>query len=114
MIDQESAGPRKPHAFKVFSIVFGIAYGVCFYFNYALFRYYPQVGELHLFLGEPPQASGPPIFWYGWLATAALVSALIAVAVPRRWAARMWPGWSWLIPAVVILVILFHEKRWFI
>ena len=114
MSAQGNAAAGKPHAFNVFSIVFGAAYGVCFYFNYALFRYYPQVGEFHLFLGQQPPESGPPIFWYGWMATAALVSALIAVAVPRRWAARMWDGWVWLIPAATILVILFYEKRWFI
>jgi hypothetical protein len=114
MIDRGTPTADKPYAFNIFSIVFGIAYGTCFYFNYALFRYYPQVGEFRWFLGEPAQGSGPPIFWYGWIATAALVSALVALAVPRRWAGRLWHGWSWILPAAVILVILFYEKRWFI
>ena len=112
MIDQGIAATNKPYAYNIFSIVFGIAYGLCFYFNYALFRYYPQTGAFH-FADQPPESSGPPIFWYGWMATAALVSALVAVAVPRRWAARMWHGWAWVIPAAVIAVVLFYEKRWF-
>ena len=111
MINPEGASTNKPPAFIVFSIVFGAVYSVCFYFNYALFSYYPQVGEFH-FSGQS-QSIGPPIFWYGWMAMAALVSALVAVAVPRRWAARLWHGWSWVIPAAVILVVLVYEKRWF-
>jgi hypothetical protein len=114
MIDQEAAAAHKPFSFNVFSMVFGIAYGLCFYFNYPLFRYYPQAGEFHLLLGDEPQSSGPGIFWYGWMATAALVSAIVAVVVPRRWTVRMWHGWSWLVPAVVILIILYYEKRWFV
>ena len=113
MSTQGTAAADKPYAFNIFSIVFGIAYGICFYFNYALFRYYPQVGTFQ-FRGEPAQGSGPPIFWYGWMATAAVVSALVALVVPRRWAGRMWHGWVWIIPAAVILTILFYEKRWFI
>ena len=100
-------------AARIFSIVFGIAYGICFYFNYALFKYYPEVGEFH-FRTVQSGTSGPPIFWYGWMASAALVSAVIAVLVPRQWAARLWHGWSWIIPAATLAVILFYEKRWFL
>ena len=115
MSANQAAVADKPHAFNIFSIVFGAAYSLCFYFSYALFRYFPEVGTFHLFVAsEPPQGSGPPIFWYGWIATAAIFSAVVALIVPRRWAARLWHGWSWLIPAIVILVVLFYEKRWFI
>jgi hypothetical protein len=64
MIDPETATTNAPYAFNIFSMVFGVAYTVCFYFNYALFRYYPQVGEFHLG-GEQPASSGPPIFCAG-------------------------------------------------
>jgi len=56
---------------------------------------------------------GPPILWYGWLATAGLVSAVVAVVVPRQVASRLWPGLAWAVPGAVILAILIYEKRWF-
>jgi hypothetical protein len=60
------------------------------------------------------EANGPPILWYGRLATAALASAAVSVIVPRGVTARLWRGWAWLVPAAVIVAILVYEKRWFL
>lgn len=101
-----------PSAFKVFSILFGIVYTLAFYCNYTVFHYYPVLREFHLGV-LPLKTAGPPINWYAWVASAAAVSAVAAFAVPRRWAERLPPALSWVLPALLLLVVLIYEKRWF-
>ena len=96
---------------KIFSIVFGVIYVAAFYFDLALFRYYPAAREFHW---TRTDGIGVVILWYGWIATAALASAAIAVAVPRKLAERLWPGWAWIIPTAVVVVTLIYERRWFV
>ena len=57
---------------------------------------------------------GPAILWYGWLATAALMSIPVALLVPRRIADRVWNELSWLVVVGSIVAIFIHESRWFI
>jgi hypothetical protein len=102
-----------PAARMIFSMVFAVSYALCFYYNWPMFAYYPQVGEFHLSAQLQTQL-GPPILWYGWLATAALASAVAAVAVPRQVADRLWPGLAWAVPGGTIVAILIYEKRWFL
>jgi hypothetical protein len=104
---------RVPGASMIFSTTFGVIYGLCFYFNWPLFAYYPQVNEFHIDT-QLIETSGPPILWYGWMATAAVASGALAVIVPRKIAARLRPELAWLIPAAVIVAILIYEKRWFL
>ena len=100
-------GPR----LKIFSIVFGVLYITAFYFDLALFRYYPAVREFHWMRTD---GIGLVVLWYGWIATAALASAAIAFAVPRTMAERLWPGWAWIVPTAVVVVMLIYERRWFV
>jgi len=97
--------------FSIFSIVFGIAYTLAFFFNVAAFKYYPLVHEFHI--AGQPKTAGPPISWYGWIAVALLVSIPVALAVPRRMADRISPTWAGVIPAALVLIVLIYEKRWF-
>ena len=107
---QRTAAPAGPSL--IFSMLFTVTYASCFYFNWPLFAYYPQVNEFHLSADLQNQL-GPPILWYGWLATAAVVSAVPAVIIPRGVSGRLWPGLAWAVPAAVIVAILIYEKRWF-
>lgn len=95
----------------VFSLVFGILYVVSFYYDLALFRYYPEVSEFHLFRND---RLGVVILWYGWIATSALASACIAFAVPRTLADRISPGMAWMIPTATVIGMLLYERRWFV
>ncbi len=95
----------------IFSIMFGIVYLAAFYYDLALFRYYPEVGQFHFLRND---SLGGVILWYGWIATAALASAAIAFAVPRKMADRLWSGWAWIIPTAVVVVMLIYERRWFV
>ncbi len=96
----------------VFSIVFIIVYTVCFYFNFALFKYYPLVSQFHI--DAQPKTAGPPIAWYGWIAVALLAALPLAFIVPRRWSNRISPMAAWLIPTLVLVAVLIYEKRWFV
>ena len=96
---------------KIFSLLFGALYVVCFYVDIALFRYYPEVGEFHW---QMTPDAGPAILWYGWLAVAALASAAVALLVPAKLADRLWSGWVWLSPLITVIVILIYETRWFV
>ena len=107
-----ASGPAAGRA-MVFSATFGVVYALCFYFNWPLFAFYPQVNEAH-FSSQLIETAGPPILWYGWLATAGLASAAAALIVPRGISDRFWNGWAWIVPAAVVVVILIYEKRWFV
>jgi hypothetical protein len=44
---------------------------------------------------------------------AALVSAAIALLVPRRFAERLGPVWAWAVPLAIVVLLLVYERRWF-
>lgn len=106
------AAVNAPARSIIFATASGVVYALCFYFNWPLFAYYPQVNEFH-FSGQLMETAGPPILWYGWMATAALISCAAALIVPRGVAARLPPAVAWLVPAATIVAILIYEKRWF-
>ena len=95
----------------IFSIVYGILYFVSFYYDLALFRYYPEVSQFHVLRNDK---LGVVILWYGWIATSAFAGACIAFAVPRTIADRLSPGWAWIIPTAVVIGMLIYERRWFV
>ena len=101
---------RLVSALTVFSLAFPIVYVVLYYHELALFRFYPLVGELHLNI--QPTTLGPAMIYYGWIIISALVSSLVAVAVPHRWVVQMWPGWSWVVPLAATLFTFAYETRW--
>jgi len=105
--------PRPAGRAMIFSLVFGVIYAFCFYYNWALFAYYPQVNEVHT-SSQLVDTLGPPILWYGWMASAALIAGVSAFIVPRGLSDRMWDGWAWIIPGAVVVAILIYEKRWFV
>ena len=101
---------RRPSV-EIFSMLFGIVYLTCFYMDWAPFRYYPDHRTFHIKV--TPQ-DGPAILWYGWVMAAAVVSAAIALLVPRPLAERLWPGWAWAVPVVIVVLLFVYERRWFV
>jgi len=102
--------------FKTFSIVFGLAYLLLFFYSEvyktAMFRYYPVLGGFYR-ENQPLDTAGPAILWYSWLAGAAVVSLVFSLLVPARWAERIPHNWVWGVPAALLVVILVYERRWF-
>ena len=80
-----SAGTR----FGTFAITFGISFALYYTvferLNWPLFTYHPVSGALEFW--KQMEGKGPPMFWYGWLVLAgmaALVTSIVATAVPAR------------------------------
>ncbi len=96
----------------VFSLTACLIYTAAYYFDWPLFTYYLAEGRLS-FTAEP-EAAGPPILWYGWLAMAALPASVIAVALPGSKIPRVPPDILWIVPTASILAALLYEMRWFI
>jgi hypothetical protein len=99
--------------FKIFSMVYGIVYVICFYYNWALFRYYPVLEGFYR-ESQPPATAGPAILWYAWLIEAIPIAAIMALLVPRKLAERVPHAAVWVVPAAVVVGILVYERRWFL
>jgi len=85
--------------FPVFSTAFAVLYLVAATFNYALFTYHPLLHEVDLL--PQPAKSGPAMYWYGWMTTAAIgavIVAAIAALVSERWE-------SWIQRAIVFVCV---------
>ena len=105
-------------ALPVFVVVFAAVYAVVYVLavmkNLALFTYHPALEEFALWVERPRE--GPAMYWYGWLATsviAALAAGLIACLIPDRLAKRLWSGWSWTVPLVVMVVFGYLLRGYF-
>jgi len=107
---------HKFYAFAVaFSVVYAVAYVIAVESNYALITYHPAIGEWG-WLVEPPR-DGPAMYWYGWMATAAIVAAAagaISCFFPERAANRLWSGWSWSVPLAVMVFFSYLLRGFFI
>jgi hypothetical protein len=104
-------------ALPVFSTIFAVLYVLAMYFNLALFTYFPRTGGFGPLAASPTTESGVAMYWYGWLLTASLGSAAVAgisLLVPESRSARLWAGWSWLVPAVMVIVLVYLLRGWFL
>ena len=48
------------------------------------------------------------------MATGFLISAVPALLVPKSLGARIPSSWLWIVPVVVTVVTLIHERRFFV
>ena len=108
--------PRPSPAFTIaFAVVFAVVYIIAVEKNYALFTYHPAIGEFGA--GAQPPKDGPAMYWYGWLATsgiAALIAGIVAARLPESLARRLWPGWTWVVPAAVMVVFCYLLRNYFL
>jgi hypothetical protein len=76
--------------FEAFAIVFGLAYTIiytlCDQMSWTLFTYHPAMHRLGFGFELPRSGEGPAIYWYGWIATAFVISFVLGLA------ATMLPG----------------------
>ena len=96
----------------MFSLAGMFTYTLAYYLNWPLFAFYLQQGQFHFFAQAPED--GPPIFWYGWLATAVLVGVAAAFVFPPRWTARISPALLLFSILIFVFASLIYELRWFI
>lgn len=98
----------------VFSIAYAIAYVLAVENNWALFTYHPALEEFGPLVEKPKD--GPAMYWYGWLATAAIVAGVIATAaswLPDNLTRRIAPIWSWAMPVATMLVFVYILRGFF-
>jgi hypothetical protein len=108
-----------PRSFPVFAVVFAavyaVAYIVCVMKNYALFTYDPSLGEFSAGVHKPKE--GEAMYWYGWMATSGIAAGLVAFAacwLPESLTRRLWSGWSWAVPLVVMLLFCYLLRGYFL
>ncbi len=108
--------PRSFAAFSiVFAVVFAVTYVIAFEKNYALFTYHPALGEFGLWV-EKPRGS-PAMYWYGWMATSAVVAfiaGLVATWLPESLTKRLWSGLSWTVPAGAMVASAYLLSEFFL
>jgi hypothetical protein len=98
----------------VFSVAFIVIYAIALYFNIPLVTYYPTVGQFHW--TAQPNLPGPAMYYYGWLANAAIgatVIAGIAALIPAL-QVKLWSGWIWIAALAAIVLVVYVNRVWFI
>ena len=99
--------------FPVFSAAFALIYIVSVEFNWALFTYHPKIKQWG-WLVEPPR-DGPPMYWYGWLATSALGAAGVSVIALPLLKSRPTPYWlGWIVPLLVMISVGYFFRNFFL
>ncbi|MGE0652997.1 MAG: hypothetical protein AB7P12_14810 [Alphaproteobacteria bacterium] len=96
----------------VFAAVFAVAYVVSVEANLAAVTYHPRLAAWDLWAAAP--RNGPAMYYYGWIATAAVIAGGITLAlqpVIRRVAVPVWIGWA--IPLVCVLSFLWFLRMFF-
>jgi hypothetical protein len=100
-------------AFPIFAAAFATIYLLAVAENWALFTYHPKLGEWDWLV--QPARSGPPMYWYGWLATSALGSTAVSLLswpfVQRR-PTPLWLGW--VVPLGVIVAFVYFFRDFFV
>jgi len=99
----------------VFAVVYAVAYSVSVWKNYALFTYHPALNEFGM--GVQKAKEGPAMYWYGWMATSAIVAGLAGLAaclVPEQAARRLWPGLAWLVPLCAMFFFAWLLREYFL
>ena len=90
-------------------------YALAVFNNWALFTYAPATGEFGPLL--TPATAGPSMYWYGWIATAALGGGALAglcAFLPESVTRRMPACLTWGVPIVVILVFGYLLRGYFL
>lgn len=97
---------------SVFAGAFCCAYACAFALNAPLFMYYPLHAQVSMG-NRLLQGVGPAMAWYGLMASAGIVSTVLAVVVPER-AATPLRGYLWLFPCGAMLVATFLLRKLFL
>jgi hypothetical protein len=96
----------------VFSAAVAVFYALSDVYRWPLFSYYPATG--HLAWGWVPSTDndGPAMYWYGWVATSLLLSALLGLVAARIAARVRLFSWhlSWCVPLIMVPVMAYTLK----
>jgi hypothetical protein len=109
-------------AFRTFAVVFAITspviYVICEMQNWPLFTYHPATNQVGWFYVAPVRDQGPAMYWYGWIANAAIASAVLSVLamlLPERIVSRIPLSLVWIVPLAALPVLVYALRffwRW--
>lgn len=89
-----------------FAVAYSISYALMFAMDWPLFVYYPQNGDFAWGRAGVGLA-GPAMHWYGFMASAGLVSTLLAFLIPDRIVMRIFRLPLIVFPTATLLVCVY-------
>jgi hypothetical protein len=96
----------------VFMLAYCLVYTAALLWDLPAFLYYPLGG--HFSWGPTVvEGLGPAMAWYGILAEAALIAAILAVIVPDRWFADRMQNVLWTVPVAAMLICTYLMRIFF-
>jgi len=105
--------------FEIFAIVFAtvapLVYVIAVENNYALITYHPI--NYSFGFGVQPPGEGPAMYWFGWMATAALAgggAGLVAGLLPAALTRFLRPALAWLVPLGVLVAFVILLRDYFL
>jgi hypothetical protein len=98
---------------EVFTATFCVAYVSALAANLPLFLYYPQE-RVFSWSWAPLSGVGPGMAWYGLMAVAFPVSALVAAVAPTDGLPLRVREWLWILPACAMIGCLYLMSHFFL
>lgn len=95
-----------------FMLAYCLVYIAALLWDLPAFRYYPLHGQLS-WGPTVVKGLGPAMAWYGIMAEAALIAAVLAVIVPDRWFANRMQNVLWAVPVAAMLICTFLMRTFF-
>ena len=109
--------------FPIFAAGFALFYAPAYAFTngnasfpWAMFTYFPSVNEIYWGIVPGSDERGPPMWWYGWMANAAvvgLVCAVLSFVVPEKALGKLWLTLAWATPVAAMIYLGWVERVWF-
>jgi hypothetical protein len=104
-------------ALPAFGIGFAAFYAPAFQYNWPMFTYFPAINMWQWGFAAQTDETGPPMYWYGWMAYAALVGIaliLLTLLLPARVSDRVLSVLCWLVPLGAIVFLGYESRHWFL
>ena len=95
-----------------FMLAYCLVYIAALLWDLPAFLYYPLLGQLS-WGPEVVKGLGPAMAWYGIMAEAALIAAILAVIVPDRWFANRMQNVLWAVPVTAMIICTFLMRTFF-
>jgi hypothetical protein len=99
--------------FGAFAIMFAVSAPVIYVVSeigsLPLFTYHPGTGRIDLGWASPRPNEGPAMYWYGWIATMLIGSALLGLVAARfpRLGERIPLFLIWLLPLLALPILAY-------
>jgi len=99
----------------LFSLLAPMIYLVADIYRFPMFTYFPAANEIHWGWVAMSEELGPGMYWYGWLATAALSASLTSFFLVRLGSSMtkvslIIARYLWLVPILLLVPLIVSLK----